>query len=368
MNSRSLTGLPFCKEIAKWGPIQNLNSKLKAFLTSGYKLRLCFLICSFLAFCSSTSLAGVEISSRQLDPTDLLVSHLTLSPQNANASNIPQDSNTPYRTWEPSAQVAKVKYKPNEQSQTSGSATVNFAAYIDKKTQRNDLLISKNPNNPITRQLWQARITAFKGEEDNKSKNELQRLIEQIRSVEFKPPEEPAEPFIIVEPVQEPEPNETLDTHPPEESQKKKIESKPLAPSFGKSQDENQLGYELITNETLQMIDSQLQHPEQLKNPFELAEVFFRCGRLKEAGVCYQRALSRESTDKTDPNQDTAWILLQIGNCFQNDDPNTAMQAYRQLITEYPDSLWTDLAQAQYELVNWFQQYKPRTLINENQW
>jgi hypothetical protein len=44
-----------------------------------------------------------------------------------------------------------------------------------------------------------------------------------------------------------------------------------------------------------------------------------------------------------------------------------AMRTYRQLIAEYPDSPWADLAKAQDKLVDWFHKDKPAALITESQ-
>jgi TolA-binding protein len=131
-----------------------------------------------------------------------------------------------------------------------------------------------------------------------------------------------------------------------------------------------------------------LQHPERLNKPFELGELLFLSGHLKDAAICYQEALSRSSPDKADPNQkpqqdakvpdvglktsllsiqSRAWILFQIGNCLRNDDPPTAMKMYKQLIAEYPDSPWVDLAKARSTLIDWYQKDNPRGLIAEDQ-
>ena len=337
---------------------QSYDSKLKGFLTLSFKLCFCFFGFSFLAVCLSASLVGAEISSEQLDPVNLLVSHLAPGSQDVNTPNIPRTPSASFRVWEPPNQVAKLQRKQQEQSQTSSIAAVNLAARIDKKLPQSSLLISESPNTHLGRQLWQARISVPKGEKDNKNKSELQRIIEQIRSVEFEPEDKAPEPLIAFEPTQKTEPNETLsDTEVPEKSEEKKIEPKLEAP----------LPYEPVTDETLQMLENLLQHPEQLKTPFELGEVLFRSGHLKEAGMCYQQALNRKNLDEINSPQNRAWILFQIGNCLRNDDPPTAMEMYRQLIIEYPNSLWTDLAKARSKLVNWYQQDTPRTLIDEKQ-
>ena len=46
-------------------------------------------------------------------------------------------------------------------------------------------------------------------------------------------------------------------------------------------------------------------------------------------------------------------------------DPPTAVEMYEQLIAEYPNSPWADLAKARTKLIDWYLKDKPDTLINE---
>jgi tetratricopeptide (TPR) repeat protein len=117
-----------------------------------------------------------------------------------------------------------------------------------------------------------------------------------------------------------------------------------------------------ITDKTLSTLDQIMQNPKEIKNPLELANILFNCGRLKEAAVCYQQAL-----DVNDSNnvmyKDKAWILFQAGNCLQKSDPQTANKMYRKLVTDYPESFWSDAAIAKNHLVEWYIQQKPNTLL-----
>jgi len=296
---------------------------------------LCF---SFLSFCFLTSLVGAEISSEQLGPTDFLMSYLAQTLQDVNTPTVQMQN-----TKTPSSQTEKPHPAPIEHRLTPN---------------RCGTAIPGNLSSRLGRQLWRTRISVPGGEKDNRSKSELKRLIEQIRSIEFKPPKQTAEPVIILEPVARPgrEPNETSSgTEAKEEPEKKTIESR--------------LPYEPVTDQTLQMLGSIAQHLDQLDSPFELGEVLFFSGRLKEAAVFYQEALKRKSPDNppTADDQDRAWILFQIGNCLRDDDLPTAKKMYRQLITEYPNSPWVYLAKAREELIDWYQKDKPRTLIAECQ-
>jgi tetratricopeptide (TPR) repeat protein len=210
----------------------------------------------------------------------------------------------------------------------------------------------KGLNSQYGQQLWLTGISVAKDQEGTEGKNKLKGLIKQIRSVTFEPQKQTPEPIIIPEEPPVTEPNETLsDTAVPKEEEKRQIETKPP--------------YEPITNQTLQMLKKLSQHPEKMDNPFELGEVLFLSTNLKEAAIFYQEALKRTDANDINSAQDRAWILFQIGNCLRNDDLPVAAKMYGQLITEYPDSPWTELAKAQVKLIDWYQKDEPRKLIAE---
>lgn len=218
---------------------------------------------------------------------------------------------------------------------------------------QHNLLISKSPTTHLGRQLWQARISTPKDTQDSQGKIELREIIRRIRSVVFKPKGQTPKPFIVVGSLRKTETGKTLsDTNTPQEQTPKKNERK--------------LSYEQITDQTLQILKNLSQDPDQLHNPFELAEILFNSRCLREAAKCYQEALSRMSKNETNLPRHKDWLLFQIGNCLRNDDPPTAMQMYKQLIAEYPNSPWADLGKARSKLIDWYLKDKPNTLINES--
>jgi tetratricopeptide (TPR) repeat protein len=182
-----------------------------------------------------------------------------------------------------------------------------------------------------------------------------------IRSVEFKPRNKTPEPLITLESPTRVEPNETA-----------------AEPSPGKNAETQQTKPKprpgMLSEETLQILAKQLQNPEQIKNPFDLAEVLFHSGRLKEAAICYQQALLRADPNQPagawagqpDPNPQIDWILFQIGNCLRNDDLPKAMEVYSRLCNDHAGSMWADLAKARSMLLSWYRQDEPRKLIEQN--
>jgi len=232
------------------------------------------------------------------------------------------------------------------------SLTCSVAA-VGQKSPQSSLTIPPDPNSNFKQQLWRAELSIAKDEKDKRTKDELKRMIEQIRSIELKPDKQASEPLPVPEVVQKAEPNETLpDTVVPKEQKTKEVETK--------------LPYEPVSDHTLQILKDLSQHLEKLDNPFELGDTLVLSGNLKEAAIFYREALKRKSPDDVGSARDRDWILFQIGNCLWNDDPITAMKTYGQLITEYPNSPWRELAEARSKLLDWYRKDEPHKLIAEH--
>ena len=229
----------------------------------------------------------------------------------------------------------------------------NSAVAVGQKSPQSSLTILPDPNSDFRRQLWRAELSIAKGQKDESTKDELKRMIEQIRSIELKPDKQPSEPLPVPEVAPATELNETLfDTAVTKEQKTEEIE--------------NKLPYGPISDKTLQILKNLSQHLDNLRNSFELGETLVLSGNLKEAAIFYQEALKHKSPDDVGSARDRAWILFQIGNCLRNDDPVTAMKMYGQLITEYPNSPWRELAEARSKLLNWYQKDQPHKLIAEH--
>jgi hypothetical protein len=121
----------------------------------------------------------------------------------------------------------------------------------------------------------------------------------------------------------------------------------------------------MLTDQTMQVINNLLPHPEQVRNPFEIAELLFACGRSKEAAVFYQQALSKIRPDDPQAAENKAWLLFQIGNCLREDNPLSAKDMYMKLISEFPTSPWTDIAKIRGRLISWNEKYDLKKLLSE---
>lgn len=293
-----------------------------------------------LVFCLSVSIIVIFVSatmaedlSQEFDPINLL--------DNISLNHQPDIDQT-------SIQVARLTL---DKKQTLSSSTI--ASNLDEETSNKTpyLFLAKGPTTYQTQQLWKARISAPDDTESNKSKTELQRVIEQVNSVEFNSNQKTVEPVIAAEPVQKSQPTETLNDTTPT--------------SKATSKAEHKLASEKITEQTLQIFKNLSQTPEKINNPFQLAEILFNANCLKEASICYQQALKLIDATKHEKNSDKAWILFQIGNCLRKTDMTAAIESYKQLIGEYPDSQWTDIAKAEIDLIKWLMENNPDNMINQ---
>jgi tetratricopeptide (TPR) repeat protein len=311
---------------------------------------------SLLALLLSVSISIAAAASDQLDPADLLESDLQQT-VDANIRTIP-------------TQPTKPQPAPQKPIETMNTVSISFASQVNQK------LPGANPpaadsNNSLGHQLQQARITASV-DDKGKNKDELQNIIEQIRAVEFESQNKQSEPVVVTQSVPSPDSTELAEVEPNEnppatetaaEPNDKQAKSELQTPA---TENRIPLPYKPITTRTLQAVSELSQHPEQLSSPFELAEILFRSGNLKEAAVFYQQALNKINPKDAASASNRAWILFQIGNCLRNDEPQNAMKTYRQLITEYPGSPWTEIAKARDKLIDWYQKDDPKTVIKEN--
>jgi tetratricopeptide (TPR) repeat protein len=101
--------------------------------------------------------------------------------------------------------------------------------------------------------------------------------------------------------------------------------------------------------------------PSDIVNPMEVGESLFNIGNLTDAVKFYRLALERMADNKDDP--DRPWVLFQIANCIRREDPDNAYATYQELITEYPTSYWAPTAKTQQQVISWYRQTTPNTVL-----
>jgi tetratricopeptide (TPR) repeat protein len=224
------------------------------------------------------------------------------------------------------------------------------------KAQLSGSSFGQRADSTIVQKLWQSRLSVPDGERNDKYRIELQRLIEQIRSVKFEPARRISGPLAAVELVPAVQSKQvSLSTDIPQEPVKEQIEIKLVT----------NLPYKPIAEDTLRMLEKMSQNPSQLYDPLALGEVLFLSGRLKKAAKFYRQAFERMERDDVASGQDRAWALFQTGNCLRYDDLPSAKKIYEQLLAEYPDSPWSDLVKARMRLIDWYLQVEPKSLVAE---
>ena len=141
---------------------------------------------------------------------------------------------------------------------TASADSASEVGQVGRRLPQGGSNIPKDPNNQYGRKLWRAQISIAKGRDDSQGKNSLMRMIEQVRSVEFKGQKPAPEPVVVPRVTAVPEPNETpSDTTVAEPAEEVK------------QQIETDLPYKPISKQTLQMLRSLSQNPEKLDNAFD---------------------------------------------------------------------------------------------------
>ncbi|MHC4677905.1 MAG: tetratricopeptide repeat protein [Planctomycetota bacterium] len=236
-----------------------------------------------------------------------------------------------------------------------GITLANTATEPPQPLPQSDLATPPDPNSPLGHELVREEISAVEGTKDQQNKSRLQEMIEQVRSIRLGTEEErTVAPTVVPRKSPPPEPNESsLDVQPEPDNQTKDIESRPSP--------------ERVKEQTLKMLRNLAEQPDKLYAPLELAEILFSGGSSREAVKFYQEALNRCDPNDARASNDRAWILFQIGNCLRHHDRPATAKTYGQLLTEYPESPWTELAKAEGKLIDWYLRDEPRKLIDEQE-
>jgi tetratricopeptide (TPR) repeat protein len=209
--------------------------------------------------------------------------------------------------------------------------------------------------------LWRANIVS-EFDPNDKGKTQLENLIAQINSIRLGQSATELTAEANAAPVVKIEPNEPL-----EKPVAKPMIQDPNIPGLGNAGDPNTSSAGQLAPETMAVFGKHVQDPNKMNEPFELAEILYTSGHFSEAAVAYQQALSRTDPNDSETSLRRAWILSQIGNCLRRTKPQEAMRSYQQLITDHPNSQWTEFAVAMNGILDWLDQDKPRDLIAEVQ-
>ena len=282
----------------------------------------------FVSFASN--IARGQLDSDEIDPTILLTIDSTSQQPGPSDIQIASHAELLALPGEPI-----INHPIAYSLQSPGVITANFASEVNNTLPQN---IPSPVDTSSKTQLLESRISSLPEDNDNNKTDELKKMIELVRSVKLEPHQPAQQPAPPIATTAAEQPSQPVQTQPTESS---------------------------TSNETLQLVENQLKDPNLISNPFELAEILFKSGKQVQAGICYKQALKVLPAD--DPNLATerAWLLFQIGNCFKDEDPNTARESYAELIRTHSNSPWTEIAKARYSVIELYQQDNPGELIRQ---
>jgi hypothetical protein len=236
-----------------------------------------------------------------------------------------------------------------------GTTVANTATELPQPLQKTDLARPADSNSTLGHELMQEEIRVVEETKEEPSKNRLKELIAQVRSIRLGGEDEQTSAPVAAprkSPPAEPE-QDSPEVQPETDTQTKDVESGPSP--------------EHVKEQTLKMLQNMADQPGKLPAPLELAEILFSGGSSQEAVQFYREALNRCDPNDARASNDRPWILFQIGNCLRHHDRPAAAKTYGQLLTEYPQSPWTELAKAEGKLIDWYLRDEPRKLIDEQE-
>jgi hypothetical protein len=203
--------------------------------------------------------------------------------------------------------------------------------------------------------LWQSRILPPDPNEDANTKAALHDLIQRLKTAGAeRPVNEPAprKPIVI-------EPSSTAPKNSDAAVAVKAPVEQPNLPVAKASAEPNAA----LSPAALDRLDHLMKDPNLVHDPLELAELLFLNNRPAEAAVLYEKALMLTVPNDPASSDDRAWILFQLGTCLRQTNMAKARDTYLKLISEFPNSPWTELAKANGRLINWYESAKPQQLI-----
>ena len=208
----------------------------------------------------------------------------------------------------------------------------------------------------LQKQFIQNDIISLQVDETTSNKTELQRIIDEMQKLQM--------PSLYGTEADDNEPDIANDPVVETQSQ---LDTVPLANiAVSEAQPKN------TGNISRQIFDKLLENPEKIIDPLSTAQVLFIGDKMTDAAKFYKIALQRtdstdgtESAGSTDNASNRQWILFQIGNSLRKDDPDQAHKYYQQLIEEYPSSGWNPAALACQQVITWYKQTQPSTILEQ---
>jgi hypothetical protein len=215
------------------------------------------------------------------------------------------------------------------------------------------------------KKLWEARITspAEQAEQkNNPSADKINDLINKIESLDFETPS----------------PEKTKEKSEQKKSEKQQPDNaETLSKTNDKQEETTESEQKSKQNEQKDKITAEKQqnqerikkivkeiasNPKQAENPLELAEILFRSGHTEYAAVFYEYVLNEKDLSSSDK----AWVLFQLGNCFEQSAPSKAREYYENLLIKYKDCQWIKTTETKLKTLQMKQENKINDLLSES--
>lgn len=115
----------------------------------------------------------------------------------------------------------------------------------------------------------------------------------------------------------------------------------------------------VLSPKRLAMLRAQSQ--KEVANPIRLADALYGSGHHSEAydiyNMCLKQGLSAD---------DASWVMFQMANCQAKTKPREAQKLLQKLMSEYPESPWSMLAENQNMMLQWRYEFKPKKILKES--
>lgn len=287
-------------------------------------------------FLSRTTLGKTD--NIQLDPVSILSLELD---ENQKQTRRMQNKETLYAASDPANQTQKELPATLTPAYALLTPVFNQPDSITpSKPEKSD---KKNANDIAEKKLVRENISAITENDTSENKNTLQKLVQEIKSIKITP-----KSAADTEPQNE--------TEPPQDLADEITDTNTEPETIQQQAEDNKLQFEIIAK-----IEYLKNHPQAIKQPFMLAELLNENGYYQQAVYFYDMVINDQVKET---NIDKTWALMQKANCQKHFEPSQAVETYKQLISQYPDSLWVQPAQANVELLNLYQNQEPEKLIN----
>ena len=230
----------------------------------------------------------------------------------------------------------------------------------EEKNRRSVLETQTSIKTRLQNALWKTHVSAPGEEESSVRRDELTRLIEQIRSVRLERPVDDDRP--VETSRMSMEESKGLFRDP---NQMSPIPvSQELGPDAGPISEPEHEDISEPQNRMEGLLDPNQALPDDCADPLYMADILYLGGHVEKALMYYQRAYQQLEIH---PGLETtqSWILIQLARCSHKSDPENASKLYQQLINDYPGSDWAAMATTYLAISQWYVREQPQKLLEE---